>query len=683
MPNRLAEAASPYLKQHADNPVDWHPWSEEALTLAREQNKPILLSIGYSACHWCHVMAHESFEDPDVAEVMNRHFVNIKVDREERPDLDQIYQTSHAMLTGRGGGWPLTVFLTPDDHAPYFAGTYFPKTARYNLPGFKDLLPRIAEAYYQQPDAIRQQNASLRDALAGTLPAAPAGEVAFDEALVRLAIGQLAGIFDEVHGGFGNAPKFPHPAELDLCLSRYGLPDAAPAVDMAKLTLTRMAEGGIYDQLGGGFCRYSVDGHWTIPHFEKMLYDNGPLLALVADLWSITGDPLLERVAEETAGWVIREMQSPAGGYYSTLDADSEHEEGKFYVWTPDEVRAALTAEEFAVVAPHFGLDQPANFEDKHWHLRVTRSLKLVAQQLGKPVDECERILARAKAKLFALRERRVHPGRDEKVLTSWNGLMIRGMARAGRVFGRAEWIDSAERAADFLRTTQWRDGHLRAAWKDGAPYLNGYLDDYAFLIDGLLELAQSRLRGEDVRFAQDLADALLERFEDKAAGGFFFTSDDHEALIHRPKPGPDNATPSGNGIAAIALAHLGHLVGEPRYLEASRRAVGVFYPAMQRHPSAFASLLRAMEEHVAPSTIVLLLGREAPREAWRRALAAQPDPRRITLSIPEDAGDLPPALNRPHAGEVNAHVCRGVTCLPPFADLEGLLQACKPSRVS
>ena len=682
MPNRLATAASPYLQQHADNPVNWHPWGEEALTLAREQNKPILLSIGYSACHWCHVMAHESFEDPEVAAVMNEHFVNIKVDREERPDLDQIYQTSHAMLTGRAGGWPLTVFLTPDDHAPYFAGTYFPKTARYNLPGFKDLLPRVAEVYHRQNEEIRKQNDSLKDALAGTLPGAPAAEPAFDPQLIRIAIGQLAGIFDEVHGGFGGAPKFPHPAELDLCLSRHGLPESETAVDMARLTLTRMAEGGIYDQLGGGFCRYSVDGEWTIPHFEKMLYDNGPLLALLADLWSITRDPLLERVAAETAAWVLREMQSPAGGYYSTLDADSEHEEGKFYVWTPDEVRAAVTPDEYAVVAPHYGLDRGANFEGKHWHLRVTKGLRLVAQRVGKPLDACERLLASAKARLFALREGRVRPGRDEKVLTAWNGLMIRGMARAGRVFGRAEWIDSAARAADFLHATQWRDGHLRAAWKDGTPYLNGYLDDYAFLLDGLLELLQARFRAADVAFARDLAEALLARFEDRAAGGFFFTSDDHEPLIHRPKPGPDNATPSGNGVAALALARLGHLLGEVRYLEASRRAVALFHPAMQRHGSAFSSLLRAMEEHATPGTVVILRGDEAAREAWRQALAERPDPRRLVLSIPDDAGDLPPALNRPRQGAVNAWVCRGVSCLPPITELDALLQACNASVV-
>jgi uncharacterized protein YyaL (SSP411 family) len=453
---------------------------------------------------------------------------------------------------------------------------------------------------------------------------------------------------------------------------------------MARLTLTRMAEGGIYDHLGGGFCRYSVDGEWTIPHFEKMLYDNGPLLALVADLWSITRDPMLERVAAETAGWVMREMQSPAGGYYSTLDADSEHEEGKFYVWTPDEVRAALTDDEYAVTAPHYGLDKPANFEGTHWHLRVTRSLKRVAQQTGKPLEECERLLGAARAKLFAVREPRVHPGRDEKVLTSWNGLMIKGMARAGRVFGRADWIDSAARAADFLRDAQWRDGHLHAAWKDGASYLNGYLDDYAFVADGLLELAQARFRARDIAFARELADALLRRFEDKLAGGFFFTGDDHEALIHRPKPGPDNATPSGNGIAALSLARLGHLLGETRYLEASRRCVSVFYPAMQRHASAFASLLRAMEEHIDPTTVVILRGDADARSNWQQALGARPDPRRIVLSIPDQPGALPETLDRPRPsdGGVNAYVCRGVSCLPPITELDVLLRTCNTLSV-
>ncbi len=681
MPNRLAQSPSPYLRQHADNPVDWYPWCEEALARARAEDKPILLSIGYSACHWCHVMAHESFEDPEVAELMNRDYVNIKVDREERPDLDQIYQTAHALLTGRAGGWPLTVFLMPDDHTPFFAGTYFPKTARYNLPGFKDVLRRVAEVYRTQKAEIRRQNAALMKALADTLPSSPAGRPAFDTALTRRALGELAALFDEVHGGFGTAPKFPHPAELELCLSRYGTDGAGTAVEMARLTLTRMAEGGIYDQVGGGFYRYSVDSSWTIPHFEKMLYDNGPLLALYADAWLVARDSLYERVVADTAAWVMREMQSPEGGYYSTLDADSEHEEGKFYLWHRDEVAALLTPEEYAVVAPHYGFDRPPNFEDKHWHPRVAKSLRLVAEQVGLSLERCRELLASARQKLFAQRERRVRPGRDEKILTSWNGLMIRGIARAGRVFRRPERIASARQAADFLRARQWRDGRLLAAYKDGASYLNAYLDDYAFLLEGLLELLQAEFRPVDLAFARDLAEALLGRFEDPKDGGFFFVSHDHEQLILRPKPGPDQATPSGNAVAALALLRLGHLLGEHRYLEAAERTVALFYPTLARQPSAFATLLRAMEELVTPPTLVILRGEAAERIRWQAVLDELYAPHRLVLSI-GDYPDLPPTLGRPVMGTVNAWVCEGVKCLPAITRIEELRRICNEQKV-
>ena len=458
MPNRLAGETSPYLQQHAGNPVDWYPWGAEALAKARAEDKPILLSIGYSACHWCHVMAHECFEDAEVAAAMNRDFVNVKVDREERPDLDQIYQTAHAMLSERSGGWPLTMFLTPDQE-PFFGGTYFPKRSRYNLTGFLDLLPRIAEVFRTQRAAIDAQNASLLAALDSTVPQAPAATWSrFDPAILDVAVRSHLQAFDPVHGGFGDAPKFPHPAELALCLRRGAARGDDAATRIATFTLEKMAEGGIYDQIGGGFCRYSVDGEWTIPHFEKMLYDNAQLLALIADAWLVTRKPMFECVAAQTVSWIRREMQSPAGAYYSTLDADSEHEEGKYYVWTPDEVRAVLTAEEYAVVAPHYGLDRPANFEGRHWHLRVTRPFVDIAASIGGPFDECERRLASARAKLFQVREQRVRPGRDEKILTSWNGLMIRGMARAARVFGRDDWLESAVAALDFLRGQMWSE---------------------------------------------------------------------------------------------------------------------------------------------------------------------------------------------------------------------------------
>ena len=662
MPNRLARETSPYLQQHADNPVDWYAWGDEALSVARNSDKPILLSIGYSACHWCHVMAHESFEDPAVAAVMNELFVNIKVDREERPDLDQVYQTAQAMLTQRNGGWPLTMFLLPDQ-TPFFGGTYFPKTPRYGMPGFLDLLPQIATAFRNQQTEIAQQSESLRAALARTLPPS-AGDALPKPALLDEALRELKNSFDEVEGGLGDAPKFPHPSELEFCLQSGIAQRDEYAQAMVRLTLTKMAEGGIFDQIGGGFCRYSVDQTWTIPHFEKMLYDNGPLLRLYSDLWLLDPQPLFQRTVADTAAWVIREMQSPAGGYYSSLDADSEHVEGKYYVWTPDEVRATVGEEDYALIAPHYGLDARANFEHEFWHLRVNHPL---AAGAGNPAR-----LDAARAKLFARREQRVRPGRDEKILASWNALMIKGMARAARAFGEPAWLASAQRAADFVRTTLWRDGRLLATFKDGRAHLNAYLDDYAFLLDALIELMQTELRDADIAWARELAQVLLDQFEDREHGGFFFVSHDHEQLIMRSKIGHDNATPSGNGIAAIALNRLGHLLGEPRWCEAAERALKAFKPAMERQASGHSSLCMALDEWLTPPTIVVLRGLDAPD--WQRRLAARYRPHTLALRIADAATALPAALAKPiPAHGVNAWVCRGVECLPAISDFEPL----------
>jgi uncharacterized protein YyaL (SSP411 family) len=676
MSNRLATQTSPYLQQHAANPVDWQPWDAQALAAARDADKPILLSIGYSACHWCHVMAHESFEDAEVAAEMNRHFVNIKVDREERPDLDQIYQTAHAMLTQRSGGWPLTMFLMPDG-TPFFGGTYFPKRARHGMAGFLDLLPRIAEAYRDKRDEIGKQNAALLDALERTLPAS--GEKKeLKRAPLDAAVREFAQVFDDVHGGISRAPKFPHPFELAFCLRRHAVDGGELGLSITRLTLAKMAEGGIYDQLAGGFCRYSVDEYWDIPHFEKMLYDNGALLPLYADAWLVTGLPLFEKTARGIAAWIMRDMQpqdsATAGGYYSSLDADSEHEEGKFYVWTPDEVKALLTPEEYAVVAPHYGLDGAPNFEDRHWNLRVTKPLEVVARQLGLAPAECEQQLDAARAKLLAARVKRVWPGRDEKMLTSWNALMIRGMARASRVFDEPAWLASARRATEFIHGTLWKDGRLLATYKDGTAHLNAYLDDYAFLLDALLELMQAEFRAQDLEWARELADTLLEKFEDREEGGFFFVSHDHEKLIHRAKPGHDNATPSGNGIAAFALQRLGHLVGETRYLEAAERALKLYYPAMERQASGFVSLATALDEHLAPPQTVILRGDAGGLGEWQRKLARTYRPDTLIVAIPANTAGLPPVLDKaaPAAG-VNAWVCRGVTCLPAIADLAEL----------
>jgi uncharacterized protein YyaL (SSP411 family) len=672
MPNRLAAETSPYLQQHADNPVDWHSWGEEALRLAREQDKPILLSVGYSACHWCHVMAHESFEDPQIAATMNRLFVNIKVDREERPDLDQIYQTAHQMLTQRAGGWPLTMFLTPGQ-TPFFGGTYFPKSPRYGLPGFGLLLEQVAQVYRSKRAEIDQQNESLLEFMNRTLPAPP-GEVALAAAPIAAAAADLRSSFDDVHGGLGGAPKFPHPFELAFCLRAAGSSGDTRLRELALLTLEKMAQGGIYDQLGGGFCRYSVDQYWLIPHFEKMLYDNGPLLKLYADAWLITGNPLFARVCEETAAWVMREMQSPEGGYYSSLDADSEHEEGKYYVWSRKEVGALLNEDEIAVAFPHYGVERPPNFENHAWNLYVARPLPAVAEELGREPAECERLLKSARKKLLAAREKRVRPGRDDKILTSWNALMIEGMAHAGRAFGREDWLASACRALDFLRTRMWKEARLLATYKDGRAHLNAYVDDYAFLLAATLEMLQAEFRKPDLEFAIGVADALLEHFEDRGSGGFFFTSHDHEQLILRPKPGHDNATPSGNGVAALALTRLGHLLGETRYLRAAEATVRLFYPAMVQHPAGFATLCTALAEVLEPTQTVVLRGPRQLLREWQQALSRTYLPDTLTLALDSAAQALPRPLDKPAGATVNAYLCRGVNCLAPVRDLDELI---------
>ena len=661
MPNRLARETSPYLQQHASNPVDWHPWGAEALERARREAKPILLSIGYSACHWCHVMAHESFADPQVAEVMNRLFVNVKVDREERPDLDQVYQTAHQMLAQRPGGWPLTMFLTPDG-APFFGGTYFPKEPRYGLPGFPQLCERIAEIWRERQADIAAQNTALEEAFGRLLPRSPAQATQMSAQPIDQALEALKASFDPAHGGFGSAPKFPHVPELELCLRRgeTGIP---------RTTLEHMSEGGVFDQLGGGFYRYSVDAQWTIPHFEKMLYDNGPLLGLLADLWLLTREPRFARAADDTAGWLMREMQSVEGGYYASLDADSEHEEGKFYVWTPDQARALLSPEEYGALARRFGLDGPPNFEGRYWHLRGVA-----------PAIEGEAaLLAAARAKLLAAREKRVRPGRDEKILTSWNALAIRGMAHAARVFRRPDWLASARRALDFVQTRMWREGRLRASYKDERAELRGYLDDYAFLIAALLEMLQAQFSVRDLRWAGELADVLLEQFEDAELGGFFFTAREHERLFHRPKPGQDQATPSGNAVAAWALGRLAALTGEARYARAAERAVALFYPPMCEQPGAYATLMSALDEQLVPPALLVLRGRGAELERWHDSLAQEYLPDTVVLAIADDAAGLPQALDKPARGEpVNGWLCRGVTCLEPIHDLVELQSLCK-----
>ena len=671
MPNRLARETSPYLQQHADNPVDWYPWGEEALAESRRTGKPILLSVGYSACHWCHVMAHESFEDAQVARLMNELFVNIKVDREERPDIDQIYQLAQAMLTQRNGGWPLTMFLTPEQ-LPFFGGTYFPPAPRYGMPGFPEVLRRVREHYDGHKEEMREQGLQVAAALARTTPRAGGHAASLDDEPLEQAAEELAQSFDATHGGFGAAPKFPHPDAIEHLLRRHARTGDADALRMALASLRGMALGGIYDQVGGGFARYSVDARWAIPHFEKMLYDNAWLLRLYADAWAITREPLFARVCEETVAWLMREMRSPEGAFYSSLDADSEGHEGKFYVWTTEEVRDLLDAEEFRALAPLFGLDQPPNFEGR-WHLVMTRE----------PREGELALLQSARAKLLAARERRVRPGRDEKVLASWNALLLWGLAHAARVFGRGDWLEAAGAGLAFLRRALWKDGRLLATYKDGRAHLDAYLDDHAYLLAALLEMLQARFDAADLAWAEDLADILLERFHDAESGGFFFTAHDHEALIHRPKPGPDNATPSGNAVAAWALHRLAFLTGEVRLSQAAADTVALFRPQLARQASAFGSMLMALEEQLSPPRTVIVNGPAEHQGPWRALLDPAYLPTTMAVFVPPQADSLPPPLAKPAGAAVNAWVCEGVTCLAPVDSPERLRAALQLSKIT
>jgi uncharacterized protein len=681
MPNRLARETSPYLQQHAENPVDWYPWGEEALEEAKRTGKPILLSVGYSACHWCHVMAHESFEDPGIARVMNELYVNIKVDREERPDIDQIYQVAQAMLTQRNGGWPLTMFLTPTQ-LPFFGGTYFPDKPRYGMPGFGDLLKRVRQVYDENRDELAAQGEQVREALARTVPQADASAARFSRAPIDDAVDHLRSAFDREHGGYAGAPKFPHPDTIAQLLRAYAATGDREARDLATFTLRKMAEGGIYDQVGGGFARYSVDAQWSIPHFEKMLYDNGWLLGLYADAWAITREPLFERVCRETAAWVMREMQSPGGGYYSSLDADSEGEEGKFYVWEPEEIRGALSAEEYAVASVVFGLDRPPNFENRHWHLRIVRPIAETARAMEISEGAVQALLDSAREKLRAVREKRVRPGRDEKILASWNALMIAGMARAARVFGRDDWLASARAALDFVRTSLWADGRLLATAKDGRAHLDAYLDDHAYLLAALLEMMQARFEAADLRWATQIADALMDRFHDRDGGGFFFTAHDHEALIHRPKPGPDNATPSGNAVAALALNRLAFITGQTRYSEAARGTVALFARALDAQPAAFGTLLAALEEQLEPPRTLIVRGEARAFAPWRALVDRAYLPSTISLFIPVEVGGLPEVLAKPAAEGLTAWLCEGLACLPPLRSEEELRGALHLAKI-
>ncbi len=671
MPNRLARETSPYLRQHADNPVDWWPWCDEALDAARRANKPILLSIGYAACHWCHVMAHESFEDEASARVMNALYVNIKVDREERPDIDKVYQLAHQALARRGGGWPLTMFLTPGDLLPFYAGTYFPKTPRYNMPAFVQVLQGVRRWFDEKPDEVRAQNAALArffvEHAQGSSDAGP-----LDDNPIRVALQRIEAGFDHRNGGHSGAPKFPHASEIELLLAQPGEAHAS----MARLTLARIATRGLSDHLGGGFFRYAVDERWEIPHFEKMLYDNALLLPLYAQAAQALQEPAFAASARACAGWIVREMSAPGGGFHSSLDADSEGEEGRYYVWQRDEIRALLDADDHALAERRFGLDQPPNFEGHAWHLVIDASIDELGQRVGHPADALEARLRHVTGTLLAARARRVRPALDDKILTAWNALAIAGAARAARTLPDRPLLAEAERALDFLHANVWLDGRLYASHAGGVARFPAYLDDHAFLLDALLAMLTVRWSRRDLDWAIALADALLQRFEDGAHGGFFFTAHDAEVLPQRPKPLMDESLPSGNGIAARALLKLGHLLGEPRYLDAAERTLQAAWPTLVELPHACCSLLLALDEWLRPPTQVVLHADADEAARWHEALARIDDGRSDTYTIPAQQLPLPATLAaQSHAPGGTAYLCRGRHCLAPVSEPAALAQ--------
>ena len=674
MANRLSGETSPYLRQHADNPVDWHPWGPEAFDKARREEKPVLLSIGYAACHWCHVMAHESFENSEVAAVMNEFFVNIKVDREERPDLDQIYQMAHTMITRRNGGWPLTMFLTPTQ-IPFAGGTYFPAQPRFGLPGFVQVLEQIRDFYREHREGLEKSDHPILQYLGQTNPVGETGKVELDLSPADALVNSLKSRFDPEYGGFGGAPKFPHAMDLSYLLRRYQRQEDPTAVHMATLTLSRMREGGIWDHVGGGFARYSVDDRWLIPHFEKMLYDNALLLESLALAARVSKNPVFSRTAEELVEWLFREMRSAEGVFYSSLDADSEGEEGRFYVFQVEEVRRVLTDGEFRVSSEYFGLSGPPNFEGHAWNLHEALSIRELSKQFNLPESEIEMRINSSRKKLFDYRSSRVRPGLDDKILAAWNALMAKSLLYAGRLLGKDEWIVAGRKAIDFMRDQMWKNGTLMAVFSEKKQPLPAYLDDYAFLLSAVLESLRVDFRREDLAFATKIADILLDEFHDAESGGFYFTGKHHETLIHRPKNGHDGALPSGNAVATQSLLWLGSLAGYLPYITAADRSLRLYFSHMKEQPAGYTTMTAALETYSASQPVVLLAGPQA--QDWKKKIEQELDPESFVVDLTEairQSFQLPEGM-RKHFPEdrTTGWVCRGTVCLPSADTLEKL----------
>ena len=670
--NRLIHETSPYLKQHAHNPVDWHPWGEEALAKAKAENKPILLSIGYSACHWCHVMERESFENPDIAGLMNEHFVNIKVDREERPDLDDIYQKSAQVFMRRGGGWPLTVFLTPDQE-PFWGGTYFPPTPRHGMPGFPEVLLGVAEAYRKEPAQVQQNTQKVKAGLRQISAPKPSTDP-LDEALLDGAVKDLSAFYEPINGGFGQAPKFPTPPPFHVLLRRFARTKEQKALDMVLHSLWKMAAGGIYDHLGGGFHRYSTDGQWLVPHFEKMLYDNAQLVRLYLDGWRLSREPRFRQVVEETLEYLRREMVHPEGGFYTAQDADSEGHEGKYFVWEPSEIKGVLGHELGDIFCRLYDITDGGNFEGKNIPNLIPANGRIDVKDL----PDGEKMIADARRKLLKVREQRVKPLRDDKILTGWNGLMLSGVLDAYQTFGNQAYLAMAEKAIAFLLERVYHNGRLFRTVTGGVGKLNAYLDDYAFLSAALLDAFEATAQPAYLDKARELTAVMLEQFWDTQAGGCFFTGKDHEPLIQRMKPGEDSAIPSGNAVAAMNFLRLYHYTGEQAYLDKTEQTFRLFRTHMGQNPFGTASLLCALDFYLAKPKEIVLAGK--PGTAEMKDLLSKIYGRYVpnkTLVQVDGAGSgyVPAAAKGKTAldGKPTAYVCHNFACSLPATDWDAL----------
>jgi uncharacterized protein YyaL (SSP411 family) len=672
-PNRLARETSPYLLQHAHNPVDWYPWGEEAFARARAEDKPVLLSVGYSSCHWCHVMERESFEDPEIARLMNEWFVNVKVDREERPDVDDVYMKAVQMLTGRGG-WPMTIFLTPDGK-PFHGGTYFPPVDRHGLPGFPRVLAAVAHAYRERPDDVAKSVGQILEGLA-RVEEAHAGDGPLDTTLPRRAAEALLAHVNAEDGGLGGAPKFPHTQAFQLFLRQHRATGNPAFLEAVRVTCERMAKGGVYDQIGGGFHRYSVDAHWLVPHFEKMLYDNAQIPRLYLEAFQVMADPKLRRIVEETLDYVLRDMHHPEGGFYSATDADSEGEEGKYFVWTPAEVARVVDPADVDLVCRYWDISAEGNFEGRSIP-HVTLDVAQVGRLFGRSQEDAAQAIARARARLLEERGRRVPPLRDEKILTSWNALLIGTLAEAGRVLAAPRFLAAAAGAADFVWTRMRADDRLLHVCAAGQPKQGAFLDDHAFLASALLDLYEASGERTHLARARELVAALDARFRDEGGGGYFFTAHDAERLIARGKAGADGSLPSGNAVAAHVLLKLHHLTGETAYRARAEEILRLYHSGAARNPFAYATYLQALELYLeGPVEVVVVSppGDPAGAALWAAVAGVYLPHRVLVAAVPGEATPPAPARDRPAVGgRATAYVCRSFACSAPVTEADAL----------